>query len=206
VAKTKEKQTTENDAFEPGESDADAEGNVQDLSVHDLNDPNVAPTFEAQDAIAERPPIVVPMPAHTDPENPLAAAGSINMALEQHPVEHSPDFGATIEQRDGVTSAVDAHATETREMLNVETGGSGGAPSEDSELRATDWKKQVEAAETTEELQDVRERYNASDADYKTVDDAFGKRAEALENDQRRNADEGRDVPPNNANANDDQS
>jgi hypothetical protein len=189
VAKTKEKQTTENDAFEPGESDADAEGNVQDLSVHDLNDPNVAP-----------------MPAHTDPENPLAAAGSINMALEQHPVEHSPDFGATIEQRDGVTSAVDAHATETREMLNVETGGSGGAPSEDSELRATDWKKQVEAAETTEELQDVRERYNASDADYKTVDDAFGKRAEALENDQRRNADEGRDVPPNNANANDDQS
>lgn len=178
MAKTKEKKG----AFEPGKSDEEAEGNVQDMSVHETNDPNVAPTIEAQDSVPERPPIVVPMPAHTDPENPLAASGSINMALEQHPVPHSEDFGATIEDRDGVTSGVDAHAVETREMLDVQTGGTGGALSKDDELRASDWKDQIDAAETPEDLASVQERYKASGAEFKTVEDAFGKKQTEFDN------------------------
>jgi hypothetical protein len=43
---------------------------------------------------------VVPVPAYTDPHNPAAAGGSINFGvagnfppIEEHPVEHSPDYG-----------------------------------------------------------------------------------------------------------------
>jgi hypothetical protein len=45
---------------------------------------------------------LVPMPAFTDPNLPEAAGGSINFnqgtwpSIEEHPVKHSPDFGANV--------------------------------------------------------------------------------------------------------------
>lgn len=71
--------------------------------------------------------IIVPMPAFADPYNPAALGGSINMDIDDHPVEHSPDYA----QRDGVG-----------EDANEEV------ESEDEDPRAgwhkDDWKAQAE--------------------------------------------------------------
>lgn len=36
--------------------------------------------------------IVVGMPAFTDPNNPMAQSGSVNLELGRHPVQHSEDY------------------------------------------------------------------------------------------------------------------
>jgi hypothetical protein len=75
-------------------------GNDQDMSVHDKMHPTLGPTEEAQD-VASLERIVVPMPAYTDPNNPAAAAGTINLSLNDHPVTHSEDYGQEIHQSVG---------------------------------------------------------------------------------------------------------
>lgn len=70
--------------------------NDQDISVHDKFHPTLGPTEEAQDVdrLARQ---IVPMPAYNDPNNPVAASGSINLSINDHPVKHSADFGAGVE-------------------------------------------------------------------------------------------------------------
>lgn len=41
---------------------------------------------------------VVGMPAFTDPNNPAAASGSVNLPLDSHPVEHSDDYAGGVEK------------------------------------------------------------------------------------------------------------
>jgi hypothetical protein len=74
---------------------ATADGNVQDMSVHDKEHPSLAATEEAQN-VAGLNRIVVGMPAFTDPHNPMTQSGSVNLPLDQHPVTHSEDYGADV--------------------------------------------------------------------------------------------------------------
>jgi hypothetical protein len=57
------------------------------MSVHDKTHPTLGPTEEAQDVdrLARQ---IVPMPAFNDPNNPVAASGSVNLSLNDHPVQH----------------------------------------------------------------------------------------------------------------------
>lgn len=70
-------------------------GNEQDMSVVDKQVPSLGPTEEAQD-VAGLNRIVVGMPAFTDPHNPMTQSGSVNIPLDQHPVTHSEDYGASV--------------------------------------------------------------------------------------------------------------
>jgi hypothetical protein len=67
--------------------------NVQDISVHDKEVSALPPTVEGQD-MSTLSRVVVPVPSFTDPHNPKASAGSINLDLDSHPFEHSEDYGA----------------------------------------------------------------------------------------------------------------
>lgn len=86
-----------------------------DISVHDKEVSALGATVEAQDR-STRARQIVPMPQFTDPNNPEANSGSVNMSLEangvsQHPVEHSPDYGAGIKRHDAA-GAIDPYARE----------------------------------------------------------------------------------------------
>src|SRR4051812_13723288 len=90
------------------------DGNQQDMLVQDVEHAALAATEEAQD-VSRLNRIVVPMPAFTNPNNPATAGGSINLELDEHPVEHDPDFGVVGLQmegldRDVVTSVADTHS------------------------------------------------------------------------------------------------
>lgn len=89
-----------------------SEDNVQDIAVEDKDLPSLAATKEAQD-VSRLNKIIIPMPSFTNPNNPATAAGSINLDLDEHPVEHSPDYGGGVRPgRDKVLSVADTHAKE----------------------------------------------------------------------------------------------
>lgn len=203
------------------------DGNVQDISVHDKNVAALAATEEAQD-MSTLPPVLVPMPSFTDPHLPEAAAGSINLDLDDHPVEHSADYGGEFEERDkvntpadeSVTNADDGHPgrreqaaktpqvelPENREewtkahyqaalrQAGLPVSGNLEAVTERYEeyeavqeeykaYNATDWKNDIEAAETADDLSELRAAYDRSGADFSTVTDAFEKKQADLDND-----------------------
>jgi hypothetical protein len=82
--------------FEPTERDESRDfGNEQDMSVDAKEHPALGPTEEAQD-VDRLQKQVVPMPAFNDPNNPVAASGSVNLSLNDHPVAHSEDYGVTV--------------------------------------------------------------------------------------------------------------
>lgn len=85
------------------------DGNRQDMAVEDKEHPSLAATVEAQD-VSTLNPIIVPMPSFTDPNNPAAAGGSINLDLDEHPVAHSDDYGAAYGPRDVALSIADTHS------------------------------------------------------------------------------------------------
>lgn len=88
---------------------ATKDGNVQDMAVEDKEHPSLAATEEAQD-VSTLNPIIVPMPSFTDPNNPAASGGSINLDLDEHPVVHSDDYGAAYGERDVAPSIADTHS------------------------------------------------------------------------------------------------
>jgi hypothetical protein len=51
------------------------------------------------------------------------------------------------------------------------------SPEEDADKRAADWKAEIESAMTQDELDAIRARYDASGADFSTVEDAFDSRS-----------------------------
>lgn len=67
----------------------------QEFSVHDKNHASLPATEEGQD-VSSLPPIVVPPPSYTDPNNPAAAGGSVNFDLDSHPLELSEDYGLSV--------------------------------------------------------------------------------------------------------------
>jgi hypothetical protein len=72
-------------------------GNEQEFPVADKERPTLGPTEGAQD-VATLNRIVVPMPAFSDPNNPMANSGSVNLPLDKHPVTHSDDFAESLAQ------------------------------------------------------------------------------------------------------------
>lgn len=40
---------------------------------------------------------IVGMPAFTDPDMPEAAAGTLNLPVDEHPVEHGEKYGASVQ-------------------------------------------------------------------------------------------------------------
>lgn len=118
-------------------------GNEQDMPQADKLRPNLGPTEEAQD-VASLNRVIVPMPAFTNPLNPDAAAGSINLSLDTHPVSHDKDYGA------GVTPG--HHAALTGSMLVDESERKSAQravedtlPEERGEWQKKDWQAQARA-------------------------------------------------------------
>lgn len=91
-----------------------SDGNVQDISVFDKEVAALPATQEGQD-MSRLAPIIVPPPSYTDPNNPKAATGSINMSLEDHPLDISEDFGADLGAAHATQSPMDASVTEAGE-------------------------------------------------------------------------------------------
>lgn len=210
---------------------ANEDGNRQDMSVLDTERPSLAATEEAQD-LSTLNPIIVPMPAFTNPNNVLTQSGSINLDLDEHPVEHSEDFGANYRPRDTVLGPADEHSRdmgaaaevpgdpgrreaaaktpqidlpENRDewqkkhwqararQLGLPTSGNiddvqmrveeqEGVEEEYASYDSNDWKKDIEAAETEDDLAELRGAYDRSGSDYSTVVAAFdAKQAELAE-------------------------
>lgn len=103
------------------------DANKQDMSVLDVEHAALAPTHEAQDT-SKLNKIVVGMPSFTNPNNPDTAAGSVNFDVDEHPVEHSADYGAAVSPGvDEVKSTQDVHGREAAGAKSTgHTGGSAG--------------------------------------------------------------------------------
>lgn len=86
----------------------DFENDYQDMPVDAKTHPALGPTEEAQN-VSQLNRIVVPMGAFADPSNPAALAGSVNLALDKHPVTHAEDYG--VSNVEGV--GVDVHSPHT---------------------------------------------------------------------------------------------
>lgn len=146
------------------------EGNVQDMPVMEKEYPSLAATEEAQD-LSTLPKIVVPPPAYTDPNDPAAAQGSVNLALDSAPTEIAGDYAADVEPGvdDGPSSPMDTHA---------EPGGTSGTSAEDkTDWKAADWKNAIDAANSQAELDALAAEYDESGAEFTTVEAAFESRA-----------------------------
>lgn len=138
-------------------------GNEQDMYVQDKEHPTLGPTEEAQD-VASLERIVVPMPAFNDPNNPLAAAGTVNMALSDHPVEHSEDY-AEAERGCGTV--------EVQSPLSGQGAGSGSGgdeftvPENRDDWTKADWQKQARAYEiaTSGNLDTLKSRVEGFEAE-----------------------------------------
>jgi hypothetical protein len=68
------------------------DGNRQEMSVLDKDNASLAATEEGQD-MSRLERVVVPMPQFVNPNDPNTNAGSINMSLDAHPVEHAEEYG-----------------------------------------------------------------------------------------------------------------
>lgn len=158
-------------------------GNEQDMSVHDKFNPSLGPTEEAQD-VASLNRIVVPMPAFTDPHNPMAQSGSVNLPLDRHPVTHSEDYARdvqpgthTYQADDGEASTMAAGAVTLSELSGVSD--KFAALSEDrEEWKKADW--QVAATHyglpTSGNFDTIRARVE----DYETDQEAVEEREKEL--------------------------
>lgn len=96
----------------------------QEMSVHDKDRPTLGPTEGSQD-VEGRAREIVPMPAFTDPHNPDAAGGSINLSLNSHPVVHSEDYGMKTAESVGafeVENTMDEGARTIRENATASSG------------------------------------------------------------------------------------
>lgn len=96
--------------------------------------------------------------------------------MEMTPVYVStPPFSSPDPRTDGIrmqlVDEADTSAAAAKEAA---------ASSEDKDLKAQDWKDQIEAAEDTESLDALAQRYEASGADFSTVQAAFDKKYEDL--------------------------
>jgi hypothetical protein len=164
----------------------DYEGNVQDMSVHDKEHPALAATEEAQD-VASLNRIVVPMGSYVDPNNPAAAAGSVNLSLDSHPVTHSDDYGQSALEDAGVEederkSAVDMHADEAAVLdPGRAEAGKANSPADRAEWQKKDWVAQARSygLNVSGNVDAVRERVEEHEAG---VEDARSMSAEDWKN------------------------
>lgn len=135
------------------------DGNVQDIAVADKEHPSLGATKEAQD-VSQLAKIIVPPASFTNPNDPMAAAGSINLSLDEHPMEISEDYGQETanspQGADSVKGVQDANSASMSDALNepdpnAVTAGGAGTPGAREKAAATlaheypadvaDWKK-----------------------------------------------------------------
>lgn len=191
------------------------DGNVQEMPVADKSHPTLAATEEAQD-VANLNRIVVPVPAYLDPSNPIAQSGSINLALDKHPVTHDESYGQVETETfgaDEVEGVIDTHAAELApeeeeasenrdewtkadwvaraKELGIPSGGNMDtvqtrveeheeAVESDKTLSDDDWVQLVQDANSDSELDEIEQRYRATDNDYPSVNAAIDQRRSEL--------------------------
>lgn len=184
------------------------DGTFQEMSVHDKDNAALPPTVEGQDmSTLER--VIVPMPQFVDPHDPRAQAGSVNMDLDDHPMDHSEDYGALegeghqIDSPENVglrTSVGDEKPMDewTKADFKDRLGARGLAVSgnleelqtrwEESEAQeeqygnynASEWHDDIDNAESTDDLASLRAAYDRSGADFSTVVDHFDEKQSEL--------------------------
>ena len=102
-----------------------------------------------------------------------------NRVLEDQDVEMQPivlgpaPFSSPDPETDGIRMLPLEDGSSASEEASVLSGDA-------KEMKAADFKAAVEGAQTQEELDAVQEVYDASGKEYSTVDDAFAKRQEEL--------------------------
>lgn len=164
------------------------------ISVLDKEHAALGATEEEQD-VSALPRIVVPMGAFNDPNNPLAAAGSVNYPLGDHPVEHSEDYGADVEpgthqvgnamgDADGGDTASSADRSEWKKadwqkrakQLDLAVSGNLDAlqkrveEHEKAETEYAEWEAEVNSA-SRDELDKMAPDYNLEPSEYSTKED-----------------------------------
>jgi hypothetical protein len=116
------------------------------ISVHDKDHPSLAATKEAQD-VASLDRIIVPPGAYTDPSNPAAAAGSVNMSVYTHPADLPEDYGESVEPGEvDVRSVIDEGAADQAQAVVTGMGAGDKAadrPEDRDEWTKADWVAQA---------------------------------------------------------------
>ena len=188
----------------------EVDGNFQEMSVHDKENAALPPTEEGQD-MSRLNRVVVPMPQFVDPYDPRAQAGSINMSLDDHPMEHSEDYGGgtdydqEIDSPENVglrttTEASDKPVSEwsksdfknalrsrglpvsgNMDELSERWEDSEAQEAEYKEYNASDWHDDIDKAESTDDLASLRAAYDRSDADFSTVEQHFEEKKAELD-------------------------
>jgi hypothetical protein len=121
------------------------------ISVHDKDHPSLAATREAQD-VASLDRIVVPPGAYTDPNNPAAAAGSVNMSVYTHPADLPEDYGESVEPGEvDVRSVIDEGAADQAQAVVTGLGkGTPGGKAADRPEDREEWTKADWVAQASE--------------------------------------------------------
>jgi nitrogen fixation protein FixH len=132
-------------------SDQTEFGNEQEMAVADKERPTLGPTEGSQD-VSERAVQVVPMPAHTNPNDPMALSASVNLALNDSPVEHAEDYGDAALSTVGDAGTENAMSEAARELRaegeHQRAAGAdalAGAPEDRAEWEKKHWSAQASA-------------------------------------------------------------
>lgn len=118
--------------------------NPQGLHAEDIgNDPHdMTPSGLAEgDVMSQMLGTIVAPPAYVDPTNPAAAQGSVNLALEAHPLDIAEDYG------DGIDSVAQAGTDSQSQVLYLDKGNSPEDVKDESEWTVADYKKALGEAD-----------------------------------------------------------
>lgn len=114
------------------------EFNPQGIHAEDIgNDPNeMTPSGLAEgDSMPAMLATVVAPPAYTDPSNPAAASGSVNLNVEVHPLDIAEDYGASETQV--AEGGVDSQSAVL--YLDPDNAPENASSPEDREKKESDW-------------------------------------------------------------------
>jgi len=156
-------------------------GNDADMSVHDKEHPTLGPTEGSQD-VDSLPRQIVPMAAFNDPNNPIAVSGSVNLALDDHPVTHSDDYGKSYADVYGVDRVEHPMSEGAKELGQFDQSQDGADLQEDrGEWKKADWQKAAKyyGLSTSGNVGTLKERVEEHEAEASMTDeDRFARDAE----------------------------
>jgi hypothetical protein len=104
------------------------------------------------------------------------------MGQSMEPFVFSPPPYSSDDPETDAQRLVPISGEEQEEAMSAKAEGAEGADAEDDDKKAADWKAEVEAATSQEELDEIADRYSESDADFKTVDKAIADKEDELQN------------------------
>lgn len=147
--------------------DRDFGGDDAEMSVHEKTHPTLGPTEGSQD-VDSLPRHIVPMGAYNDPNNPVAVSGSVNLALDDHPVTHDPDYGKQLHEVYGQDHVEGTMTEGAKTLAQFDQTGAGGDAGEDrSEWLKADWQAAAKShgLPTSGNVATLRERVEAHEAE-----------------------------------------